>query len=343
MGRKTFRKVITSDEKWEMVSSKNKNLMDRFLKEKKTRCSSKTVDNYKSDLKIFFTWNMEENDDKFFPNIKKIEFSDFFAFAVEDLKWGSARFARMRSCLSRLSEFVIEVYDEDYPTYRNVILSAIEQMPKEARRKKTILSEEQVDGLLKHLTEIGKEQEACLLALAICSGARKSELLRFDLDIIDENNTVFDDVFIETKEQIKTKGRGREGKLLYKYIIKDLFLPYYHAWLVKRKEIMEANNVEEHNKLFIKRDGTPAQTTTIEGWIEKWEDFLQVPFYLHCLRHYTCTYLARLGVEQELIVEIFGWSSSDMYKIYCDLTAKDKQWKGTTKIKEALENKSIDK
>ena len=30
-----------------------------------------------------------------------------------------------------------------------------------------------------------------------------------------------------------------------------------------------------------------------------------------------------------------------MYKIYCDLTAKDKQWKGTTKIK-ALTNK-IDK
>ena len=52
MGRKTFRKVITSDAKWEMVSSKNKKLMDRFLKEKKTRCSSKTVDNYRSDLKI---------------------------------------------------------------------------------------------------------------------------------------------------------------------------------------------------------------------------------------------------------------------------------------------------
>ena len=79
---------------------------------------------------------------------------------------------------------------------------------------------------------------------------------------------------------------------------------------------MEKNGVKEHNKLFIRRDGQPAQNTTIEGWIEKWEKFLGVPFYLHCLRHYTCTYLAKLGVEQELIVEIFGWSSSDMYNVY---------------------------
>ena len=343
MARETFKKVITSEEKWEEVNSKNKKLMDRFLKEKATRCSAVTIKGYKSDLKIFFTWNMEENDDKYFPNIKKLDFSDFFAYGVEELKWGSARFARMRACLSSLSDFIIKFYDEEYPAYRNLILSAIEQMPKEPRRKKTILSEEQVDGLLNHLMDTGKEQEACLLALAICSGARKSELLRFDLDIIDENNTAFDDIFIETKEQIKTKGRGREGKPLYKYIIKDLFLPYYNAWLVKRKEIMNANGVEEHNKLFIRRDGQPAQTTTIEGWIEKWEKFLDVPFYLHCLRHYTCTYLAKLGVEQELIVEIFGWSSADMFNVYCDLTAKDRKWKGTTKIKEALENKSIDK
>ena len=43
--------------------------MDRFLKEKATRCSAVTIKGYKSDLKIFFTWNMEENDDKYFPNI----------------------------------------------------------------------------------------------------------------------------------------------------------------------------------------------------------------------------------------------------------------------------------
>lgn len=336
MGRKTFRKVITSDEKWEMVSSKNKKLMDRFLKEKKTRCSQNTIDGYTSDLKIFFTWNMEENDNKFFVDIKKIEFSDFFAFCVSDLKWGSSRFARVRSCLSSLSEFIIKFYDEDYPTYRNVILKAIEQMPKEPRRKKTILSEEQINDLLQHLLDKGKEQEACFLALAISSGARKSELLRFDVDLIDENNTAFDDIFIETKEKIKTKGR-KDGKYIYKYIIKDMFMPYYKKWLVKRKEILDKNGMEDNNKLFIKSNGQPITVDGVEYWVETWGKYLNVDFYLHSLRHYTCTYLARLGLEQELIVEIFGWSTSDMYNVYCDLTAKDRKWKGLEKLRDALD------
>ena len=86
MARETFKKVITSEEKWAEVNSKNKKLMDRFLKEKSTRCSSVTIKNYRSDLKIFFTWNMEENDDKYFPNIKKLDFSDFFAYGVEEIK-----------------------------------------------------------------------------------------------------------------------------------------------------------------------------------------------------------------------------------------------------------------
>lgn len=342
MARKTFRKIITNEEILENINPKNKKLMKRFIKEKNTRCSDATIRNYTSDLNIFFTWNYLENDDKFFVDIKKIEMADFFAYAVDDLKWGSARFSRMRSCLSSLSEYILRFFDEEYPTFKNIVLKSIELMPKCPRRKKTILSEEQIDSLLNYLkNEINRPQEACLLALAICSGARKSELLRFDIDLIDENNTAFDGLFIETKEQIKTKGFSKEGKLLYKYIIKDLFVPYYNEWMVKRKEILENNNVEEHNKLFIKNDGTPAKVSTIEGWIEKWSKFLNEDVYLHALRHYTCTYLARLGLESELIVEIFGWSSHDMYNIYCDLTAKDKKWKGTTKLKEHLESLDV--
>lgn len=340
MARKTFKKQITNDETWELVNKKNKKLIDRFLKEKTTRCSKTTIKGYTSDLHIFFTWNYEENDDKFFVDIKKLDFADFFSYCVSDLKWGSARFARMKSCLSSLSEFIIKFYDEDYPTYRNIILKSIESMPKEPRRKKTVMTEEQVDYLLKYLTDNKRYQEACLFALAISSGARKSELLRFDIDLIDENNTAFDGLFIETKEKIRTKGR-HEGKMLFKYIVKDLFMPYYNRWLKERKEILIANNVEEHNKLFIKSNGQPIENpSTINYWCEKWGKILNIDFYLHSTRHYLCTYLSKIGLEQDLIIEIYGWTSSDMYKIYNDLTAKDRQWKGTAKLKEALNNKS---
>ena len=99
MARETFKRVITSEEKWAEVNSKNKKLMDRFLKEKATRCSAVTIKNYRSDLKIFFTWNMEENDDKYFPNIKKLDFSDFFAYGVEELKYSTMGMSNVMTCL----------------------------------------------------------------------------------------------------------------------------------------------------------------------------------------------------------------------------------------------------
>jgi integrase len=246
----------------------------------------------------------------------------------------------MKSCLSSFSEFIIKYFDESYPTFKNVILKAIDSMPKAAVREKTILLEEQINKLLHHLkVEKDNPQEACLLALAACSGARISELLRFNTDIIDEKNTAFEDMFLETVKEIKTKGFGKTGKPLYKYIVKDIFLPYYKDWLVRREEIMKANN-QDHNSIFIKRDGTPAKVDTIRGWSEKWEKFLGVSFYFHSLRHYFVTQLTRLGLDSDFIIEISGWSSGDMFKIYNDLTAKDRKWKGLDKLKTHLDKTS---
>jgi integrase len=336
VGRKTYRKVITSPELEEQINPKNKQLIQRFLREKNTRCSDGTIEAYKSDLNIFFTWNLLNNENKFFVNIKKLEFAEFFAYCVEELKWGSARFGRMKSCLSAFSNFIETYYDEEYPNFRNIILKTIESMPKNPIREKTVLSEQQVNGLLEYLSnEINRPQEACLLALAIGSGARVSELLRFTTSIINENHTAFDDMFLETLKPIKTKGRTKAGKLLTKYIIKDVFLPYYKAWLPEREKIMKEHG-EEHDYIFIRRDGKPATVDTVRGWMEKWEKFLGVPFYPHCLRHYIVTHLTRLGLSSDFIIEIMGWTSSEMYKIYNDLSAKDREWKELEKLKNYL-------
>lgn len=342
MSRATFKKIITSPELIEKVNARNKTLIKRFLKEKNTRAADSTINGYASDLNIFFVWNLLYNDDKYFVDIKKLEFADFFSYGVEELKWSSNRFSRMRSVLSSLSNFIEKFYDEDFPMYRNIILKSIELMPKVPVREKTILSEEQVNNLLDFLkNKKNKPQEACLLALAIGSGARVSEWLRFTTDIIDENNTAFDDLFLETLKEIKTKGRTKQGKMLYKYIIKDIFLSYYKEWLPIREKIMEENN-QEHNFIFIKKDGSPAEVDTVRSWIRKWEKFLGVDFYPHCLRHYIVTHLTRLGLESDFIIEIMGWTSSDMYKVYNDLTAKEKKWKNIGKLKDHLNSQNND-
>jgi site-specific recombinase XerD len=336
MARKTFKKIITSPELSEKILDKNKKLVERFLREKDTRSSSGTIKGYESDLEIFLTWNLLYNENRFFVEITKLEFSDFFSFCVNDLRYSSARFGRMRSCLSSLSNFIEKFYDSSYPSFRNVILKAIDSVPKEPVREKTIVSDEQVNGLLNYLSnEINKPQEAAFLALAISSGARISELLRFNTDLIDPNNTAFDGLFIETNKQIRTKGRGKNGKLLYKYILKDVFMPYYEKWLPEREAIMKKNN-QDHNSLFIKSDGTPAEVMTLRSWIPKWEAFLGVPVYMHMFRHFLTTRLSKLGLSYELITEIFGWSGTEMAKLYDDTTARDKSWAELANLKNAL-------
>jgi len=324
MPRQTFRNKITSDELTKKIDSKNIDLMRRFLKEKSVRCSPKTIVVYESNMLIFLTWNLLHNENKFFVDIKKLEFSDFFSFAVDELKVGSSKLNNMRSVLSSFSNFIEKFYDEDYPDFRNVILHVVESAPKDERREKAVLSDEQIEELLQYLKKTDS-QKACWLALAVTSGARFSELLRFEIDHVDENRTAFGDLFLETTRQIQTKGRGKSGKLLYKYILKDKFMPFYKKWLKDRNKILKEKKVD-HNFLFIKNNGEPATTATIRGWVAGFEKHLKVPFYTHALRHYLTTLLSKKNIPQILIKEIFGWSSTLMVELYDDTTAKDREY-----------------
>lgn len=344
MGRETFKKIITNDSLIGEINPKNTKLVNRFLKNFSTKRSEASVKVYKSNFNIFFCWNVLENENKFFVDIKKSEMMDFFDYCCNELKWSPNRYANVWSSLNSLSTFIENVLDDEYPDFRNQVRK-IEKQPMAKVRKKTVLSDEQIQSLLNYLSE-KSPQQACLLSLACYSGARISELFRFTIDLIDMNNLAYEDLFIETKEEIKTKGRGKHGKSLYKYILKKPFEPYYNKWISERNKIMSSLNLD-HNYLFIKKDGSPATADTARSWMKTWEKYLsekdpnninneKVNLYAHAFRHYLCTYLAKIGLEQELVVEIFGWSSSDMFNVYNDMTAKQKKWKGLEKLKNAI-------
>lgn len=337
MARKTFRKVITSEEKIEQIEKSNQKLRDRFLRFLAPRSSEGTIKVYKSNLNMFFCWNLEYNENKPFQKIRKIELQEFFLFCSEELQFSPNRYSQMHSSLSSLSNYIENMLDEEpeYEDFRNLV-KKIEKIPKEAVREKTILSVETVDNLMKELEKQNRLQEAVFIALAISSGARISELFRITLDLLDEKETAFDDLFLVTKKPIKTKGRGKNGKQLHKYIIKALFLPWLKKWLKVRKEILKENGVEEHNSLFIKQDGTPATQSVVRGWIKRWEEMTKLDIYPHSFRHYFVTYLSKVGLEAELIQSIVGWSSSDMVAIYNDLRIDEREWKGLGKLASAL-------
>jgi site-specific recombinase XerD len=280
-------------------------------------------------------YNLLNNDNKFFVDIKKIDFADFFAFCVDSLRFGSARFNRMKSLLSSFSTFIETYFDAEYPMFRNVILKVVESMPKSNAREKTVLSDEQVDDIFKKLDEMGESQVACWFALGVASGSRFSELLRFTVDLIDENNVAFDGLFLETTKSIRTKGRGRSGKQLKKYILKDIFWNRYVSWIEKRKEIMN-NNGKDHDFVFIKSNGDPAASGDARNWVKVIEGVLGDTFYPHALRHAFCTKLVKAGLPSELIVEIVGWQSEELIKVYNDAKVSEREFKELDNLRKML-------
>lgn len=338
-GRKTFRKVITSPELTAQINKDNIKLMERFLKNFATKRSPKSVTVYRSNLIIFLTWNLLYNENKLFTDIRKIEYADFFDFCVSELHWNANRYHQCHSSLSSFSAWIENYFDEDYPQFRN-LLSKIEKPSKEAIREKTILKEEDIDKIFSILEEENRTQEQCLLALAISCGARVSELAQFTLSLIDEENTVFDGLFLETTEKIRTKGSGVQGKMLKKYILKDIFLPYYHKWLAERDEIIKKTN-QDHDFIFITKDGKPANADRLRDWISTWGDIVEQPIYPHSLRHYQISLLKRLGIDDDLIVYLTGWAEGTghtMISIYNDNELTDTQFACLDNLKKFLNN-----
>lgn len=338
-GRKTFRKVITSPELTAQINKDNIKLMDRFLKNFATKRSPKSVTVYRSNLTMFLTWNLLYNDNKLFTDIRKIEYADFFDFCVSELRWNANRYHQCHSSLSSFSAWIENYFDEDYPQFRN-LLPKIEKPSKEAIREKTVLKEEDINKIFATLEAENKTQEQCLLALAISCGARVSELAQFTLSLVDEENTVFDGLFLETTEKIRTKGSGVQGKMLKKYILKDMFLPYYHKWLIEREEIINKTN-QDHDSIFITKDGNPANADRLRDWIGTWGDIVGQPIYPHSLRHYQISLLKRLEIDDDLIVYLTGWAEGTghtMISIYNDNELTDTQFACLDNLKNFLNN-----
>lgn len=343
-GRKTFRKVITSEELISQINPENKKLADRFLKNFATKRSPKSVNVYRSNLNIFFCWNLLENSNKRFVDIRKLEMLDFFDYALSELHWSPNRFHQCHSSLSSFSDWIENYYDDvdGYENFRNIV-KKIEKPTKGTVREKTVLQKEDIDKIFMNLEERGKTQEQCLLALAISCGARISELAQFTMSLIDEENTVFDGLFLETTAKIRTKGSGTTGKMLKKYILKDVFLPYYHKWLIEREAILKEAG-KEHDFIFITRDGNPASADRLRDWIGTWGDIVGRPSYPHLYRHRQITTLREIGLEDDLIVYLTGWaegSGHNMIAIYDDTEIKNKNFKSLEKLKKALDENKI--
>lgn len=321
MGRPTVYNSITSPEKIALINKKNIQLLEEWMEYLHSiDRSEETIKQYENDALIFFCWLIDNGDNKFFVDITKRDVMRFQNWLLNTLKLSSSRIRRLKSTLSSMSNYILNVLDEEYPDFKSII-NKIPAPVLEPVREKTVLQDEEVERVLKELAESKDNQMACVLALAAYSGSRKSELLRFKVSYFKDENIVSG--LYRTPERIKTKGRGKAGKLINKFVIASPFKPYLDAWLKEREEIGIPKDIDD---LFVSLRGeewVPMQVSCLDSWAERFSVMFGTDFYFHCLRHYFTTSLYKAGIPMTVIKDVVGWTNISMCDIYIDRDVTD--------------------
>ena len=216
MARTTVYNHITTEEKIAEINENNTWLINEFLEYLASiDRAPQTLRSYKSDLHIFFVWNIDFNNNKDFVKLTKREIAKFQNYAINEWHWSPRRVRRVKSTLSSMSLFIENILDDEegYENFRPII-KKIESPVNEAVREKTIFSDEQVELLMDTLVERKEYEKACAVAIAAYSGMRKAEILQMKMEYFNDDHLVFDCLY--KTDKIRAKGRGQLGMQINK-------------------------------------------------------------------------------------------------------------------------------
>lgn len=319
MSRVTKMNSITSPELWSQVNPENKELLTDFLDYlRSVQRSETTIHGYENDIQIAFVWCLQNNNNKSFIDWTKRNVVAYQNWLLNNNCNSPARIKRLKASLSSLSNYICNVLDDEFPNFRNII-NKVESPVNQPVRDKTVFTDEQITNLLEELTERGQYKKACALALALYSGRRKAELLRFKVDDFSKDRLVCNGALYKSAP-IKTKGRGVNGKQLECFCLAKKFEPYLQNWMNYRKLhgiespwlFPDKNNPNEHMAI-----------STLNSWATTFSSILGVDFYWHAMRHMTVTNFKRAGIPDTVIQQYIGWSDISMVPVYVDMKADE--------------------
>lgn len=316
MARKTKMNSITSPELLEKIHPDNKTLMRDFLDYLRTiGRSEKTILSYENDLHIAFVWCLQNNDNKPFTQWTKRNIIAYQYWLMNTNENSPARIRRLKASLSSLSNYIEVVLDDEYPGFRNII-NKVSNPPLQAVRDKTVWEIKEIEDLLTQLVEQRSYKKACCVALAAFGGRRKAEICRFRVDDFNKDRLVCDGALYKSAP-ILTKG----NKYLECYTLAKRFQPYLDLWMAERERLGI-----DSAWLFPDTDdpGQQIQISTLNSWAATFTKMTGRNFYWHSLRHHFVSMLAKAGIPDNVVVQILGWATAEMFNVYND-NSKDDQ------------------
>lgn len=318
MGRKTKMNSITSPELLAQVNPENTQLLEDFKDYlRSVQRSETTIAGYENDIQIAFVWCLQHNNNAFFVSWTKRNVVAYQNWLLNSNENSPARIRRLKASLSSMSNFIENILDDEFPNFRNII-NKVESPANKPVREKTVWEDSELESLLNKLVERKDYEKACYLALAMYSGRRKSELCRFKISDFNNDKLVCDGALYKS-DPIKTKGKSG-GKMINCYTLAKKFKPYLDMWRNIRLDkygdsewlFPDAKNPNEH-----------IQISTINSWSNTFSRLSGKPAYIHSLRHYFTTSLAKAGIPDGVIQSIVAWESSDMVQLYKDIDADE--------------------
>lgn len=322
-GRSTVYNEITSEEKLKQVNPENIELQEDFLEYLSSIDRAKsTITQYEANLKVFWCWNLEFNNNKSFVKLTKREIARFQNHGINEWGWSPSRLRTVKSTISSLSNYIENILDDEYKGFKPIVRK-IETPVNEPVREKSVFTDEELKHILDVLVEKRQYMKACALALMIYGGRRKSEILRFKVSYFEDENLICSGALYKTPEKIKTKGRGQRGKMLYCYTLAKQFKPYFDLWLEEREKLGITTDwlfPDKENGVWL---DAPAQASTLDSYARTFTAIAGKPFYPHCARHRACSRFVEAGIPANVIKDIFGWKDVSLVDIYSDVEAED--------------------
>ena len=213
-----------TNEMWQQVNKQNRDLVDEYL-ESKVELSEKSKIGYESGLKIFFWWVHENLGDKICFEIKKKEFVKYLNWLTNrGLSDSAIKFKK--SVISAFCSFLMEYYEEEYPTFRTFVTSSMKVAQTGYVHEKEPLTEEEYNALCQKLEELEKWQMLAWLKFSYSTGCRRAEsrqllkeVIDYDpiikeIEITDEKGKVHKNKSVSYKtHKIRCKGRSKVGKV----------------------------------------------------------------------------------------------------------------------------------
>lgn len=313
MARATKMNKITSPELLAQVNPKNMDLKNEFLSYLRAiNRSEGTIKQYGSDLDIFFVWILQKAGNKEFIRVTKRDIITFQGWLINENENSPARVRRIKASISSLSNFcenILSDEDIEYAGFRSIV-KKIENPQMQAVREKTVWEDEELERLLRDLVDSGKYEQACFVALGMYGGRRKAEICRFKVSDFRDDKLICGGALYKS-DPILTKGK----KYLECYTLARKFRPYLDLWLEYRDE----HGIESEWLFPDHQDrSTTLKISTVNSWTNTFTRLTGKDFYAHSLRHYFVSALSREGIPDSVVVEILGWSSSEMFKVYND-------------------------